>query len=157
MTDQLDQPDDGASPIAHLLDELQLYGHRPFDDAPDPRPLPEDRLVRGAVADIFDALIVALGDTRMEPDLDDILWAQVNLFHRAETRFERLLDDNEQAQKRLQREQDGSEVKSVELERLIAQGISLIERRNDEIFAALTAAERRQLGALLDKVAPDHG
>ncbi|MBV9526994.1 DUF2493 domain-containing protein [Sphingomonas sp.] len=141
MIDQLDQSDDGASPTARLLDELQLYGHRPFDDALDPRPLPEDHLVQGAVADIFDALIVALADTRMEPDLDDILWAQVNLFHRTETRFERLLDDNEQAQKRLQREQDGSEVKSVELERLIAQGISLIERRNAlEAFRECAAA-----------------
>ncbi len=47
-----------------------------------------------------------------------MLWGQVNLFHRATARIERSLDENEQAQRRLQREQDGSEVKSVELERL---------------------------------------
>src|SRR5947207_11396117 len=41
----------------------------------------------------------------------------VNLFHRATGRIERQLDDNEQAQRRSQREQDGSEVCSVELER----------------------------------------
>jgi hypothetical protein len=40
------------------------------------------------------------------------------------------LDDNEQAQRRSQKEQDGSEVKSVELERLIAEGQTLIERRD---------------------------
>ncbi|MFN5281611.1 DUF2493 domain-containing protein, partial [Bradyrhizobium sp.] len=45
-------------------------------------------------------------------------------------RIERELDDNEQAQRRSQREQDGSEVKSVELERLIAEGQTLIERRD---------------------------
>ncbi|TIX66528.1 MAG: DUF2493 domain-containing protein, partial [Mesorhizobium sp.] len=39
-------------------------------------------------------------------------------------------DDNEQAQRRSQREQDGSEVKSVELERLTAEGRTLIERRD---------------------------
>jgi hypothetical protein len=63
-----------------------------------------------------------MADTRLEPDLDDLLWSTVNLFHRAVGRIERELDDNEQAQKRSQREQDGSEVKSVELERLIAEG-----------------------------------
>ncbi|KAA5595407.1 DUF2493 domain-containing protein [Blastochloris sulfoviridis] len=81
-------------------------------------------------ADIFDALIVALRDTRLEPDLDDLLWSTVNLFHRAVQRIERSLDDNEQAQRRSQTEQDGSEVRSVELERLIAEGVTLIERRN---------------------------
>ena len=139
--------DSGMSATAHLLVELQLHGHRPFEDEPDPRPLPEDCNVRAAIADIFDALIVAFQDTRLEPDLDDLLWAQVNLFHRAESRIERLLDDNEQAQKRLQREQDGTEVKSVELERLIAEGISLIERRNaHEAFRELAAtAYERQI------------
>jgi len=29
-----------ASPTAHLLDELALYGHRPHQDEPDARPLP---------------------------------------------------------------------------------------------------------------------
>jgi hypothetical protein len=75
-------------------------------------------------------LVVALSDTRLEPDLDDLLWSAVNVFHRATGRIERELDDNEQAQRRSQREQDGSEVKSVELERLTAEGQTLIERRN---------------------------
>jgi hypothetical protein len=39
----------------HVLTELQLYGHRPFQDDPDPRPLPEANVIAGAVADIFDA------------------------------------------------------------------------------------------------------
>lgn len=124
------EPDHASSPTDHLLTELQLYGYRPFQDGPDPRPLPEGGHVTGAIADIFDALIATLGDTRLEPDLDDLLWSTVNLFHRATARIERELDDNEQAQNRGQREQDGSEVKSVELERLIAEGQTLIERRN---------------------------
>ena len=64
--------------------------------------------VAGAVADIFDALVATLSDTRLEPDLEDLLWSTVNLFHRAADRIERELDDNEQAQRRSQREQDGS-------------------------------------------------
>lgn len=119
-----------TSPTEHVLQELQLYGYRPFEDEPDPRPLPEGHVVSGSIADIFDALVVALSDTRLEPDLEELLWGTVNLFHRATDRIERELDNNELAQQRLQREQDGSEVKSVELERLTAQGQSLLERRN---------------------------
>jgi hypothetical protein len=125
-----DQPQHESSPSDDVLTELQLYGYRPFEDEPDQRALPESRIVAGAIADIFDALIATLGDTRLEPDLDDLLWSAVNLFHRAADRIERELDGNEQAQRRSQREQDGSEIRSVELERLIAEGISLIERRN---------------------------
>jgi hypothetical protein len=133
MTEEHDaayEPYHDSSPTDHLLQELQLYGYRPFEDEPDPRPLPEGRVIAGSIADIFDALVVALADTRLEPDLEELLWGTVNLFHRATDRIERELDDNEIAQRRLQREQDGSEVKSVELERLTAQGQTLLERRN---------------------------
>jgi len=128
------------SPTDHVLTELQVYGHRPFQDEPDPRPLPEGKLIGGAVADIFDALIATLQDTRLEPDLPDLLWSTVNLFHRATDRVQRELDANEVAQKRSQKEQDGSEIRSVELERLIAEGLTLIERRNSmELFRDLAA------------------
>src|SRR3979409_1877997 len=131
MTDYDDiEPAHGASATEHVLSELQLFGYRPFDDLPDPRPLPEGKMITGAVADIFDALVTTLSDTRLEPDLEDLLWSAVNLFHRANERIERELDDNEQAQKRSQRDQDGSEIRSVELERLSAEGMTLIERRS---------------------------
>ncbi|HEX2816385.1 MAG TPA: DUF2493 domain-containing protein [Phenylobacterium sp.] len=133
MTDQSfsdREPPHAVSATASVLTELQLYGHRPFQDEPDPRPLPEERTVRTALADIFDALVSTLTDTRLEPDLEDLLWSTVNLFHRAADRVERELDSNEQAQKRSQKEQDGSEIRSVELERLLAEGTTLIERRN---------------------------
>ena len=134
------EPNHSASPTAHVLQELQLYGYRPYEDEPDPRPLPDGEKVAAAVVDIFDALIAPLSDTRLEPDLDDLLWGTVNLFHRTGSRIDRELDNNEQAQRRLQREQDGSEVKSVELERLTAEGNTLIERRDSlELFRDLSA------------------
>jgi hypothetical protein len=55
---------------------------------------------------------------------------RTNVFHQAVARVERQLDHNEQAQRRSQKEQDGSEVRSVELERLTAEGLTMIERRN---------------------------
>lgn len=130
-----------ASPTAHLLDELALYGHRPGRDEPDPRPLPEADTVRAELGAIVDGFAAMLTDTRLEDDLDDLLWSFVNLFHRKIDRIERDLDTNEQAQRRSQREQNGSEVRSVELERLIDQGVGLIERRNAFEFCRDHAAE----------------
>jgi len=119
-----------ASSTAHVLDQLQLYGHHLHDDEPDPRPLPVASALDAAVAALFDALIDPLHDTRLEPDLPDLLWSLTDLFHRKSARVQRQLDDNEDRQRRSQTEQDGSEIRSVELERLIAQGHTLIERRN---------------------------
>ncbi|QXX76150.1 DUF2493 domain-containing protein [Methylovirgula sp. HY1] len=134
-----------TSPTEHVLTGLQLYGYRPFQDEPDPRPLPEAHIMSGAIADIFDAYVTTLSDTRLEPDVEDLLWSTVNIFHRAVERIERQLDDNEQAQRRSQAEQDGSEVKSVELERLTAEGMTLIERRDSmELFRDQAAEQFEQ-------------
>ena len=94
-----------------------------------------------AVADMFDALIATMIDTRVEPDVEGLCWSLANLFHRAEFRIQRELDDSEDSQKRSQREQDGSEVKAVELERLIREGIGFIERRNAMEFMREAAAD----------------
>jgi hypothetical protein len=131
-----------VSPTDCVLSELQLYGYRPFQDEPDSRPLPKETAAGGAVADIFDALIATLTDTRLEPDLEDLLWSAVNVFHRAAGRIERELDGNEQAQRRSQKEQDGSEIRSVELERLTAEGTTLIERRDAMEFFRDQAADQ---------------
>jgi hypothetical protein len=130
-----------SSPTAHLLDELQLCGHRPGQDEPDHRPLPEPDGITSQLNVTVEALSSMLNGIRLEDDLADVLWSFVNLFHRKAERIERELDVNEQAQRKGQLEQDGSEVKSVELERLTAQGLSLIERRNAFEFARDYAAE----------------
>ena len=99
MTTQFQSEDFDRSPAlsqtAWALQELQLYGTRAFQDEVDLRPMPEPERLIDAVSDIFDALAATLGDTRMEPDLEELLWGQVNLFHRAAARTERLLDGNE--------------------------------------------------------------
>lgn len=153
MTSHLDddahEPAHASSPTDLVLAELQLYGYRPRQDEPDPRPLPDAARAAGAIADMFDALVSTLADTRLEPDLDDLAWALTNLFHRAVGRCERQLDDNEHAQRRSQSEQDGSEIRSVELERLTAEGLSLIERRDAMEFFRDQAADvyERHLGS----------
>ncbi|MCA0851230.1 DUF2493 domain-containing protein [Salipiger thiooxidans] len=135
------EPDHSTSPTGHVIEALELYGYRPAEGEADPRITPENTAIQGAVADIFDALISTMADTSLDFDLDEIMWSTVNTFHRAVERIERKLDDNEQAQKRLQREQDGSEVKSVQLETLIGIGQNLIERRDSMETFRDTAAD----------------
>ena len=98
MTD--DTEPHACSSTAIVLDEPQPFGYRPFADEPDPRPLPEADHLRNALADTFDALVATLSDTRLEPDLEDLLWPLTNIFHRMAARVDRELDANEQAQKR---------------------------------------------------------
>ncbi len=129
-----DTADHASSPTDRFICEMQVHGYRPFEDEPDPRPLPEEQVVRASLTTIFDALSDMLGDTRLETDLEDLFWSTVNLFHRSTERIQRELARNEEAQRTGQREQDGAEVKTVELERLIAEGITLLERRNNFEF-----------------------
>jgi len=131
----LPDADDGdefhaASPTARVCDALMLTGYRPMDGEPDHRPLPEPEMAEAQLTAIFDAFATMLTDTQLEGDLEDLLWATVNLFHRKIERIERDLDANEQAQRKSQALQDGSEIKSVELERLLDQGQRLLDRRN---------------------------
>jgi hypothetical protein len=100
------------------------------DNEPDPRPLPSSDAATLALESTFETLSSLFLDTRLEADLPDLLWSFVNLFHRKAERIGRDLDDNETARRRSQAEQDGSEIRSVELERMIAQGLTLNERRN---------------------------
>src|SRR3546814_4381807 len=67
------EPHHSSSPTDHLLSELQLYGYRPFSDEPDPRPLPEGNHVAGAIADIFDALIVTLRSEEHTSELQSLM------------------------------------------------------------------------------------
>lgn len=124
-----------TTPTGALLDELALFGYRPMTDEVDPRPLPEASTCNQALGDVFDALGHMFTDTRLEPDLDDVLWGVVNVLHRKVTQLDGHLDRNEIAQRDSQLVQDGSEIRSVELEQLTALGISLVERRNS--FEAL--------------------
>ncbi|WP_288586053.1 DUF2493 domain-containing protein [uncultured Methylobacterium sp.] len=123
-----------------LLEELALTGYRPFEEHNDPRPLPGKHALDGALRVAIASIEEAFAGTRLEDDLEDVLWGFVNVFHRRVETIERKLDENEQAQKESQREQDGSEILSVELERLIDLGQTLSERRNAFEYARDAAA-----------------
>jgi hypothetical protein len=119
-----------ASVTAHVIEGLQLYGYHPGADEPDPRPLPDTEQCEAALSALFDTFAGPFMDTRLEGDVPDLLWSLTDVLHRKAARVQRQLDDNEDRQRKSQSEQDGSEVRSVELERLIVQGQSLLERRS---------------------------
>lgn len=118
------------SQTARVIEALQLYGFHPHDDEPDPRPLPEAEAIETAITALFDTLATAFENTRLEPDLSDILWSATDLFHRKAERVQRALDENELRQRDSHNDQDGSEVRDVELQRLIAHGQTILERRS---------------------------
>ena len=69
---------DGSSPTDHVLIEPSLRPP-PLRDEPT-EAAPEAHAVGGAVADIFDTLVSTLSGTRLEPDLDNLLWSTVSVF-----------------------------------------------------------------------------
>ncbi|MFC3052372.1 DUF2493 domain-containing protein [Kordiimonas pumila] len=137
------------SPTAKAITEMTLYGKRPFSDELDHRPLPDSDDLANGLSDSFDVLTGLFADTRLEDDLQGILWGFVNVFQRKVTQVQKALDQNEDQQRKSQRQQDGSEVKSVELEDLITEGRTMLEQRQvfelmrdvgSELFEAKTGS-----------------
>lgn len=83
MTDASDHSDTSAAEpgsTAYLLQEMQLFGYRPYEDEPDPRPLPDAHLAGGAIADMFDGLYANLGRAagQDDPNCYAIIWNPVD-------------------------------------------------------------------------------
>ena len=150
------EPPHASSPTAHIVDQIELYGFTPSDDEPDPREPADDSRIAEVIDEAFDSIAAAIRGTRSEPDGSDLLWGLVNACHRAAERVGRILDDNEVAQRDSQREQDGSEVKSVELERLLGKGQVLLDRRDAlEAFRDAAAHSYRRITG--EPWTPRHG
>lgn len=118
-----------TSATGRAIQNMALFGYTPSDDEPDTRPVPDAEEMDGIVASIFHAITGPLADTALEPDVGNLLWSVVNLLHTKVDRLQRDLDDNELRQRDAQEQQDGSEIRSLELERLIARGHNLLDRR----------------------------
>lgn len=118
-----------STATARVTDNLSLYGHHGHHDEPDHRPFPSEDVLDGIVSALFDGISAPLSDTALQTDIADLLWSLADLFHRKVDRVQRFLDDNETKQRNAQEQQDGSEISSVALERLIEKGQLLIEKR----------------------------
>ena len=120
---------DPTSSTARVMQNLAIYGHTPEYGEPDHRPMPEAQDLQRLAADLFSTLTGSLEETALEADLPDLLFALTDLFNRKGDRIQRQLDENEVRQKASQLEQDGSEVRDVELQRYIENGHFLQDKR----------------------------
>lgn len=119
-----------SSPTVQVCESLRLYGYAKGQEVVDPRPLPDPDEAACEINGMMQSLYELILDTALEDDLGSCLWDYVHIFHRRLERTKSQLDANEQAQKSSVRLQNGSEVRSLELETLIAQGQALVERRD---------------------------
>lgn len=130
------------SATGRVADNMALYGYTPGFDEPETRPMPESQALDGLVAGLFDAMSAPLENSGLEPDIQDLMWSLVDVLHRKADRVQRMLDDTELKLRASHDEQDGSEVRSVELERLIDKAKHLEEKRTAFEQMRDTAGER---------------
>ena len=131
---------------AASMELLALLATRPGADDVDTRPMPDDAHGRDAIDHAMQTLFDLFAQTRMEEDAEDVLKRFVTLFHGLLHSVERKLDDNMVSQRRLMSEQDGSEVKDVELQQIQAEGVTLEEQ--ESVFRALRAAAAAKFSRL---------
>ncbi|MCV0371753.1 DUF2493 domain-containing protein [Filomicrobium sp.] len=118
-----------VSATGRVTSNLALYGNvHGYADGQEQRPFPADETLDNVVTNLFATLSDAFADTALEPDVQSLLWSLCYLFHRKLDGIQRLLDENESKQRSAQEEQDGSEIRSVQLERLIDKGQTLLEK-----------------------------
>ena len=113
-----------------ILDHLALHGAKPGPGETYHRPLPQPDQVELAMTTLFETTIGLLDDSQLEDNLEEMLWSLTSLFHRRLTHIQKRLDDNEFELRESMACQDGSEVASVELERLQMIGLKLWDHRD---------------------------
>src|SRR5260370_41670299 len=104
------------SNTAIICENMALYAHGVNIEAPD------TEHCEIATCEMLDILASVFAGTCMEQETEDMLWQFVNVFHRKTQTLKHLLDANMLRQKTLIKQQDGSEINSVELETATEEG-----------------------------------
>ena len=121
-----------TSHTAMACEQAALFGTTPSPDEFDNREIwNEDE----ALAGIEEAIHILAGavapdGTQLADERESLLWGFVNALHAQVQRLDRGIDKIAPEMKDLQREQDGSEIKSCELERLTDRVQNLGDRRD---------------------------
>ena len=127
---------------AMVCEQAQLFGATPGPDEFDNRPVWDEGEATAAVIRAFAALAEAAPDgTQLADERRNLLWGFVNTLDAQTQRLDRAADRLIPGIRELQREQDGSEIRSHELELMTDRANNLTERR--DAFEGLrdTAAE----------------
>ena len=122
----------GQSATAAVCEQAQLFGAAPERDEFDSREVWDADEATGAVEDAF--RIIAEGacpdGLQLADERENLLWGFVNMLDAQTQRLDRAADKLGPELRDLQREQDGTEIKSFELELLTDRARNLTDRRD---------------------------
>ena len=121
-----------ASATAAVCEHAALYGAAPERDEPDTREVWDEDDAIAAVLESF--RIIGRGacpeGTQLADERESLLWGYVNMLDAQTRRLDRAADRLMPDLRDLQRAQDGTEIKSLELERLTHRAQCLTDRRD---------------------------
>lgn len=121
---------DGQSATHEAMNRMALYGAKPALDEPDTRPMPSKEQAQEILDQLFVSMVDLFDGTSLEDDSTDILWSMVNVFQRKIEKLEKGFDQLSFEIRRSLKEQDGSEIKSYELESLQERGQATSQARD---------------------------
>jgi len=124
--------DQGQSLMATVCENAQLFGATPEPDEFDPRDVWDEDDAIDAVHAAFSILADGIGPdgTQLADERESLLWGFVNMLDAQTQRLDRAADRLMPDLRDLQHEQDGSEIKSRELELITDRAQNLGNRRD---------------------------
>ena len=151
--DSIDSIDTGNQSItAHVCEQARLHGATPDRDEFDPRETWERDTAIGAITEAFSILADGIGVTgfQIADEANSLLWGFVNSIDAQIRRLDRSIDRISPELRDLQKEQDGTEIKSRELELLTDRARNLGARRDafEEMRDAAAAQYLAQTGEM---------
>ena len=138
------------SVTATVCENAQLFGAKPERDEFDPREVWDEDDATCAVSEAFRILAEGVGPDgfQMADERESLLWGFVNTFDAQVRRLDRSVDRLSPDLRDLQREQDGTEIKSRELELVTDRAQNLGDRRDafEKMRDAVADAYRTETG-----------
>ncbi len=140
----------GQSATATVCEHAALFGATPERDEFDPREIWDEDDALTAIGEAF--RILAEGacpdGTQLADERESLLWGFVNMLHAQTQRLDRTVDRLSPDLRDLQREQDGTEIKSRELELVTDRAQNLGDRRDafEKMRNAAAHAYREETG-----------
>ena len=125
-------PDQGQSIMQLACEQAQLFGVKPEPDEFDSRDVWDEDDAVFAIRAAFEILADSIGPdgTQLADERESLLWGFVNMLDAQTQRLDRSADRLMPDLRDLQREQDGSEIKSRELELITDRAQNLSARRD---------------------------
>ena len=151
--DSLDNIDTGGQSVtAMICEQARLHGATPERGEFDPREIWERDTAIGAVTEAFSVLADSIGMTgfQIADEAGSLLWGFVNIFDAQIRRLDKNIDRIAPELRDLQKSQDGTEIKSRELELLTDRARNLGARRDafEEMRDAAAALYQAQTGEM---------